>query len=262
MSVTETERYIGEMEKTQRDRMYNAIGAWLIELEDYPGWKDWRRKRITHTLYFDDPFPMPSENLEDEFNFSDEIEKQHAVVFQYLGLEQAIFSLKDCEFYFRRYPFRGLPVSHHNHITNICEMYFGRFYEFKEKLKKYFTAVKEAAPNHGLDIGAFIKLFEKTFDQELRARNSVHHHRRFEDIAIDRVFLMESFSTGHEDKGWRQEHFTAYRKLAGEWAQRVRQRGAKMDEFLEATAAATLANCSFLSALLSANQKPSCGRAE
>jgi hypothetical protein len=178
------------MKETQRARMSNAIGTWLIKLEGLQGWKEYRRNRLRHTLDFDDPFFKPSELLGD-FVFPPDIEKQHAIVTQYLGLAQTIEALKDCEFYFRRYPFRGLPVSRHAHITNVCEMYFGRFYEFKERLKKYFNTIKAVEPCHTLEIGKFVKLFEQVFDQELKARNKVHHHARFEDIAIDRVFLTE-----------------------------------------------------------------------
>jgi hypothetical protein len=105
--------------------------------------------------------------FEDAFTFPPEIEKQHAVVYQYIGLQQTVETLKECEYYFRRYPFRGLPVSRASHITNVCEMYFGRFYEFKERLKKYFEAVKAVSPNHNLDIGKFIRQYEKIFDDEL-----------------------------------------------------------------------------------------------
>jgi len=240
--------------------MSNAIRAWIINLENYPGWKEWKRKQIGHTLHFDDPFPSGKHEV--GFRFSDEVEKQHAIVLQYLGLQEAISLLKECEFYFRRYPFHGLPVTRHNHITNVCEMYFGRFYQFKERLKNYFKAVKAFAPEHRIEIGAFIRTFEKVFDQELRARNGVHHRRRFEDIAIDRVFLTESFSASDDDRGGKRQRLSAYRKLASEWAQSVRRRGTMMDEFLEAIAGATLTNCSFLSAELSANPHLSIGRAQ
>ena len=182
---------------------------------------------------------MRSEPLGD-FVFPPDIEKQHVIVMQYLGLQQTIEALKQCEFYFRRYPFRGLPVYRHAHITNVCEMYFGRFYEFKERLKKYFNTIKAVEPHHTLEIGKFVKLFEKVFDQELRARNNVHHHARFEDIAIDKVFLTDVFLSADDRKGWKQQHLAAYRKAANEWSKRVRARGAKMDEFLEAIAGATL----------------------
>ena len=227
------------------ERAYVQCHSGLDDHLQNPGWREWKRSHMAHTLYFDDP-PLPPGHVDADFIFSPEIEKQHAVVIQYLGLEQSIYSLKECEYYFRRYPFRSLPGSRHGHITNVSEMYFGRFYEFKERMKRYFQAIKSVEPNHRLEIGKFVKLFEKEFDQELLARNQVHHYSRFEDIAIDRVFLTETLSVSHEDKGWKQEYLVTSRKLAREWAQRVRRRGAKMDEFLEAIANATLSACHFL----------------
>jgi hypothetical protein len=73
-----------------------------------------------------------------------------------------------------------------------------------------------------------------------------HHHNRFEDLGIDRVLLTDSISIGRPESGWREEHLAAYRKLTKEWAQRVVERGKKMDEFLEAVAVATLNSCRFL----------------
>lgn len=234
------------MAETDRDRMSDAIRVWMVNHENEPGWKEWRQKRIASTLYFDDPFPLETQPAEEDFVFSDVIEKQHAVVIQYLYLQHTISTLKECEYYFRRFPFRGLPVTRYGHLTNVCEMYFSRFYEFKERMKNYFDAVKAAAPDHGLEIGKFIKLFEDTFKQELSARNSVHHHRRFEDIAIDRVFLTESISLNDQDRRWKRGHMVAYRKVVDEWVQRVRVRSSRMDEFLEAIAKATLSTCTFL----------------
>jgi hypothetical protein len=119
-------------------------------------------------------------------------------------------------------------VTRYRHITNMCEMYFGRFYEFRERMKKYLKVIKNAEPKHSLEIVKIINLFDKVFDQELRNRNRVHHDSRFEDIAIDRAFVIETFSMSHDDKGWKREQLIAYRKLASEWARRVRQRGAKL----------------------------------
>jgi hypothetical protein len=235
------------MSETQRDRLVNAIGGFLARLESYPGWKEWKRRYLAVTLYFDEMSQLSLDKVDDEFRFSDEIEKQRLVVVKYLWLSETIRSLKECEFYFRRYPFRGLPVTRYDHITNVCEMYFGRFYEFKERLKKYFDALGALTPEHHLEFGTFIKLFAKVFDQELRARNRVHHLGRFEDIAIDKILLTSSFSENHGEKGWKREHLTAYRKVANEWAERVRRRGDKMDEFLEEIARVTLDHCSFLS---------------
>src|ERR1700722_953664 len=234
------------MPEMQRDRILVAIGNWMARLESYPGWEVLKRQHFVRTLHLDELPLAASDEFENEFKFSEEMEGQHNLVVGYLGLNETIRSLKDCEFYFRRYPFRGLPVTRHSHITNICEMYFGRFYEFKERLKNYFDALEAAVPGHGLHVGGFIRQFDRTFNQELRARNRIHHHNRFEDLGMDGVLLMDSISMGRPESGWRKEHLAAYRKFTREWARRVVERGKKMDEFLEAVAVATSNSCRFL----------------
>ena len=130
-------------------------------------------------------------------------------------------------------------------LENICEMYFGRFYEFKERLKKYFDAVKAVSPDHGLDIGKFIRQYERLFDSELRARHGVHHHGRFEDLAISRVYLMSITFTGRTPIEIMANRLR-YRGLTKEWVGRVRRRGEEVDAALEAVADATLRTCRFL----------------
>lgn len=226
------------------EQLLSAVGRWLEWLEEYPGWKEWNRKKLTLTLHQED-WGERANLTPDEFVFSLEVYKQHEVVFQFLGLYQTLLALKDCEYYFRRYPFNGLPVSHHDHLTNICEMYFGRFYEFRERLKKYLNAVNSALKNKSLDVGVLIKQFDKLFDNELRARNSVHHHRRFADAAIDRVYLATVLSKGSSDDGWLSERKAHYRAVTREWAERVQRRSEVVAEFLDAAAQVTLTSCDF-----------------
>ncbi|MBC7906380.1 MAG: hypothetical protein H7Y60_06485 [Rhodospirillaceae bacterium] len=196
-------------------------------------------------MHFDDEF-MPPKEMAEEFKFSEKAEAEHAVVMTYLTLLDAVSSLRDVEWYFRRYPFAGTPVTRYNHLTHCCELFFGRFYQFKERLKNLFDAVKRAVPNHGLDAGKFIKLFDKTFDDEIRARHGVHHRERFDEIAISRVFLMESIAILKPERGTENECRSLYRKAANEWAARTRHKADRMDEFAEAVAEALLKVCPFL----------------
>jgi hypothetical protein len=220
----------------------------MIALNSYPGWKEWVLSRVSSALHFDDDIGGASSSpSEREFAFSPEVHRQHAVVYQYVGLQQTIEALKECEFYFRRYPFHGLPVTRAGHITNVCEMYFGRFYELKERLKNYFDAVKAVSPTHNLDIGKFIKQYEKIFDHELRERHRVHHQGRFQDLAIDRVYLVGITSTKRLEVA---ASLRQYRKLTAEWVGRVKRRGKQMDEILETVADATLRTCRFLALYL------------
>lgn len=228
-------------------RMIDATASWISRLDDYPGWKEWNRQRLVRALY-DDLSSEADRDAAQMFVFSDPISRQHAVVYRYLSLQQTVSTLKDCEYYFRRFPFHGLPVTHSDHVTYICEMYFGRFYEFRERLKKYLNVLSDAVTAHRIDIGRFIKLFDKEFEDEIKARHSVHHHERFEDRAIDRIYLAHVVSLGRSDDGWKRERQEAYRTVTREWAARVRMRAAKLDQFMEGVAQLTLSSCEFLEA--------------
>lgn len=226
--------------------MWRAIVAFTKRLEKVPGWRRWKSAHFARVMYADDElFPDRPE----VFEFPAPIDKQHEIVLQYLGLIEAVDLVKSCEYYFRRYPFRGLPIARHEHIANICEMYFGRFYEFKERLKKFTKAIAVVEPNHGLDFGRLIKQFEREFDSELRARNQVHHHQRFSDLAIEQVYITSVASQIRVGMGWGDEHLAAYRKTAKEWAHRAKERGRRLDDFLEAIAEATCVCCGFISEL-------------
>ncbi len=73
----------------------------------------------------------------------------------------------------------------------MCGMYFGRFYEFRERMKECFKAINKTRPKkQKLNVGQLVKAFDKAFDQEIRERNKVHHHARLDDIGIDNLFLL------------------------------------------------------------------------
>jgi len=227
-----------------RDLIQQAIRVWSRKLDTYPGWREWRKGKFADTLH-DDDFPRVRDEVRPrEFVFSPEIERQHDLVLQYLGIEQAVSALKASEYYFRRYPFRGLPIGKHEHLTYMCEMFFSRFYELKERIKRYLNTLVKLEPGHRIDIGGFLKRFEKEFDQELRERNRVHHHGRFEDLAIDRIFLTRAIAERHD--GWAMESDRIYRESTREWAERVRRRSARVDRYVDAIAQTTLDGCRFL----------------
>lgn len=227
--------------------MWRAMTAFTKTLYTVPGWKAWKSAHFSQALYVDDE--LLAEDRPEVFEFPAPINKQHDVFFQYLGLIEVVESVKACEYYFRRYPFRGMPIARHEHIANICEMYFGRFYQFKERLKNFTDAIRAIEPNHGLDFGRFIRQFEREFNSELRARNQIHHHQRFSDLAIEQIYMTGVVSETRPGKGWESEHLAVYRKTAKEWAQRAKERGKRLDDFVEATAVATCDCCSFIVAL-------------
>lgn len=228
------------------NRMKAATDAWIARLNDYPGWREWNREKISRTLWFDDEFKSVAPR--EDFIFSPEIDLQHAVVIQYLGLRLTVDSLRSTQYYFRRYPFRGLPVWKDEHLNNICEMYFSRFYEYRERAKKLLGAVNATNPTSKVHVGSFIKRFDKLFEAEIRERHSIHHHERFDDVAIHRVRLTQLMIDGDEVQRriWGREHRNAYRKESSEWARRAATAADGLDKVTGVIAEGILQRCDFL----------------
>jgi hypothetical protein len=226
-------------------RMLNAIDRLIARLNATPGWREAKVASLVAAMDLDGILSEPSDERK-PIALPPEMDVQHAVVTRYLELCDLVLSVKSCEYYFRRFPFNGLPVTRHEHLSNICELYFSRIYQFKERLKNLVDAVDVSAPRHGIQFGPFIKRFAKEFDQEIRERNQIHHFQKFVDLDIERVFLTGMHDMVFPNGGWKAEQRAYYRKVAKEWAQRVRNRGARLDEFLEAVAEALLQGCPFL----------------
>ncbi len=227
--------------------MTSAIVAFIKKLDEYPGWREWNRGKIGYTLYFDD-FVRPG-NRVSEFKFDEETEKHHSVIMCYFSLDQTPAELRGLEFYFRRFPYAGTPITRYAHLSNCCELYFSKFYQYKERLKELFDAVETAVGTHNLAIGKLIKHLDKEFEAEMRERHSVHHRQRFEDIEISRVFLIENMMQNDPSmakKGWTEERRRVYRKAASAWAKRCVTQSERLDAFTEAVAEALLKVCPFL----------------
>jgi hypothetical protein len=224
------------VEKTAVERLGSAIDLWTQRLENLPSWKLWNRTKFGAALH-----DQPLERA--DFQFPDPVNKQHGAIMSFLELSASLEALRDVEFYFRRFPFLGLPISRDTHIRYICEMYFNRFYEFKQRLKVCLNAVNQSISTGKLNVGMALK----AFDQELRARNGVNHHGRFEDRALDRIWLTSRIVVHQKvGDGWEIEHRQAYRKTSIEWAKRVKLRAKDAEPFLEAVALVMLEHCDYL----------------
>lgn len=229
------------------NKLHRAIAAWLPCLDELPGWREFKRKSMASTMFHDDI--IPAEPVGSDYKFPPDIELQHSAIMSYYALMACARALGDVEYYFRRFPFHGLPVTHHDHLRYICEMYFSRFYEFESRLKVCLNAIDAATTGERLAIGRVIKEFKKEFDQELRARNSIHHHMQFEDMAIDRLMLTGNL-TDDPVRGemWTRQHKEYYRKATKEWAARASRMGARLDTYVEGVAEVMLHACMFLTA--------------
>jgi len=235
-----------ESKESASEQMMDATAHFIRrKLDAVPGWRESRVSNLAAAMDLDDSLSERNGKVK-PIALPPEIDLQHAVVGRYLELCDLVLSVKSCEYYFRRFPFNGLPVTRHEHLSNVCELYFSRIYQFKERLKHLVDAVDVLVPKHGIQFGPFIKQFAKEFDREIRERNQIHHFQRFADLDIERVYLTGVHDIAFPDKGWKAEQRLYYRKVAKEWAQRVRKRGARLDAFLEAVAEALLLGSPFL----------------
>ncbi|MGG1944697.1 hypothetical protein AB1286_07800 [Trinickia sp. NRRL B-1857] len=239
------EHKTAESKMSASEQMMDATARFIAKLDTVPGWRASRISNLVAAMAYDEPFSSSAEKGR-PIELPPQIDLQHAVVSRYMELADVVLSVKSCEFYFRRFPFNGLPVTRHEHLSNICELYFSRIYQFKERLKHLVDAVDALVPKHGIQFGPFIKRFAKEFDQEIRERHRIHHFQRFADLDIERVYLTGMHEMVYPDKGWKEEQQRYYRKVAKEWAQRVQERSARLDAFLDAVAEALLKGCAFL----------------
>lgn len=162
----------------------------------------------------------------------------------YFALISMKISLRECEYYFRRYPFRGMPISKADHFRNVCEMYFDRVVQFRDRAKALMNAIKATPGGENIAIKQFLKAFDKTFDWEIRNRNAVHHHGRFEYDAIEKMSIAHLLRHHSGIHGFIQPE-RVYREERRKWIERVRHRALVLDQFIEAIAKFILDNCDF-----------------
>ena len=211
-----------------------------------PEFKEWKRKHTSYVLFNDDNH---STDFDKDFRLPPNIEKTHALIMAFFYLKQASDTINQCEYYFRRFPFSGLPVSKPDHLRNICEFYFNTIYVGHERIKVALSKLNDACPNISIDFNKTLKRYKKQFEQELKNRHSITHDSiTFDDRGIDKVMIMElnlsSFS--HQDKIWKNESIFAYRQEAKKWAKRVNRQGVAMNQFVEAVAEAILKHAELL----------------
>ena len=207
-----------------------------------PEFHAFKRKQIGLTLRDD-----LTEGLED-FILSPELAKEHSVITAFHGMCRAQKTLSQCEYYFRRFPFRGLAISRDEHLQNVCEFYFSLFYIMRGRIKITLNNLKVACPTNTLNVKGFLRHFDREFDYELRARNQVHHHESFEDRGINRISITSMLSGSEELQSsiWRWQHRTAYQKFSKEWSLRARHRALRMQGFVEAVALGIMRGAVFL----------------
>ena len=222
-----------KLEDTYRNRMSIANRKWIKELyERNPSWRKYTREKLSNIL-------LENNDFDETGTLPQEIENQRVLMLGYITLNVMIEDIQECEYYLRRFPFLDLPVDRSSHVTNICEMYFNKCYQFKDRLKKYLNTLKVQVP--GLEVGPVIKQYSRMFGRELKARNAIHHKDRFSDLTIEKLFLKEKILT---DQAVRDHE---YRRVTSFWIREIQATVLRLNQIVEAVAKATIESVSFLS---------------
>jgi hypothetical protein len=234
-------------ETTYSQQVIDHAIKWFNEASP-PEFAEFRRQRIAYSLSGDIAREILFKEPYGDFTFDEPIATQHKLVISFINLCQSVRVLSQCEYYFRRYPFSGVPISREDHARNICEFYFGQFYMIINRLKEVLNKFKAVCPNEAAIAGRMIKEFKREFDQEIRARNSLVHHEPFDDQDLDRLFLTSIMSESPDlkGKGWDKEYRNHYRKFAVTWSRRAKRRSEDVRAFVEVLAMVLLKHATFL----------------
>ena len=229
--------FIGKTEfkrrDTYRNRMSIATREWTKQFCDKnPSWRKHIRERLSYIIF-------ESSDFDEKGTLPQEVEDQRMLIVEYITLSLMIEEIQQCEYYLRRFPFRGLPVDRSSHVTNVCEMYFNKCYQFKDRFKRYLNTLKTQVP--GFEVGAVIRRYSRTFDRELRARNAIHHRERFSDLTIEKIFLYERLLTDVAVRNYE------YRRATSFWIREIQSTVLRLNQIVEEVAKTTLEGVSFLS---------------
>jgi hypothetical protein len=235
---------VTEKHYPKTEAMLSAINLWTQPLIDHPAFRQLIRSKIGSARDWEDDWQATSGRVS-EVIMPEPLASQHDVVIQFYNLWSAAERLKTTEFYFRRYPFRDLPVNPYEHLENVCAMYFSYFYVFQERLKVFFAALAKACPEADINAGGLIKLYKARFKTELAERNGGTHIAPFDDLTIGAV-LLRSLTNLKDSTDARAAERYAYRKAAREWAGHARRGGERVAIFLEGVAGGALPVAKFL----------------
>lgn len=240
--VEEKEFLFGDILKKINDFTENLMGE-----ENYKKIKNMQMAEALHYAETGEQLYESSEKL--DFHSSDkQFEKQWEILVEFLELHTVYESIRDSEFYFRRYPFRNKEVTKYNHFKYITEMFNYRIYEFKEKMKKLLTHIERYIKRGKLNIKEIDKGFEKRFKSILEARHYTTHKGNFRSLESDALWVTNLIShTGiSSSKGWESVYNQAYRRETRRMAEKVNKVTKIIEEYLKSISDFMIENCDFL----------------
>ncbi len=230
-----------------RQKLMSAISVFVQELINDERCRSAIENHFADVMNFDDPeYKLKYAHEEIFAALPRETRNTYELIMSYIELENSARGLKDCQYYFRRYPFYKLPINHGDHLANIIEMYYSRFYQIRERLKNFLNLANRISPKPMFDVSRILKAYDKHFRHEIRARNSIHHSAIYRDLETKRMsfgalMLRDEFDDGKLKSSYLQE----YRRIARSWAHRSRNQSMTIENLLESIAKHLLQNFPF-----------------
>ena len=127
-------------------KFMDSMVKWLDKITT-PEFLEFQKERIAHVLAdgLDRNSLLTKQTFED-FKFPDQIEKQHDLVTSFFHLHSAAEALNQCQYYFRRYPFKEDKITRADHARNMCEFYLSNIYVLRSRLKIVLNNMIQACP--------------------------------------------------------------------------------------------------------------------
>lgn len=225
-----------------KEALWPRVSAWLMRLLDYPGFREWKDEVARRHMVFAVLPEAPVEPFTD-FSFDAETLRQHEMVAGYVRLTRAAIDCRSTEHYFRRYPFRGLPIGRDEHLRTCAELYYSRVYQFRERLFRLLTRI-DRMTGKDLDLKALKAAFDEGLRSELEARHRINHEEAYSDFELDALGQTDLLATvGNE---WPRMSDAGYHRIARQWRRRVGASADKLDFWVGVTAVLMLTRCRFL----------------
>ncbi|WP_143559667.1 hypothetical protein [Sphingomonas dokdonensis] len=231
-------------ERARRD-LQPLLNTWIGRLNEYPGFGAWKREALGASLDRLD-IGVESSVPHGDFYFDAETERQHRIVSSYYALWAAQNDIRDSGYYFRRFPFSGLPVTKASHLRMCCELYFNRIHHFRERWRAFLKVMKRSGRMKALQEEHFIEALADRFSNEIAARNRVHHEAAFDDPDISALTIAGMLARDNDEKGWGLAGSWTYRRACKVWVRRVEAAAMDADLFIGVAATLMLASADFL----------------
>ncbi|MEW5683289.1 MAG: hypothetical protein AB1942_00065 [Pseudomonadota bacterium] len=186
------------------------LHAWSKPLREQPDFRAFNRRKISAAIDLDGRDPEPAAG---NFDIPSEIAAEYDAVMKFYYLHAACDRLQSLHLYFRRYPFRPGEMRKVEHLQNMFDLFSSAFYVVLQRVETYLNALEPLA-GMDLQIGWWVKRYRKDFANELGPRNQTTHHRPYDDIVYDRLWVSEVMGLKDGDGGasWQREHQAIYRR--------------------------------------------------